>query len=139
MEISLALHIVGVVMWLGSLLVLTRMLSACEEGEIASPFSKITKKVYFGWTLGGLTLTLLTGLYQFFVRGASYYMKSGWFHGKLTFLIVLIILTVLVARPVKMVSNGENVHQSKMMMFHGITGLCLIAIVFLTMVGRVHM
>lgn len=139
MPVSLSLHIIGIVMWLGSLLILTRLLTVCAEGQVSESLGKMSRKLYFGWTLGGLVLTLLTGLYQLIAGGIGYYMKAGWFHGKLTFLIVLLVVTVLLARPVNMVSRGENVHQKNVMALHGVTGLCLIVIVFLTMVGRAYM
>lgn len=142
MSISLAFHIVGMIMWLGSLLILTRVLRAFADapssslGATGEILRAVIKRAWFGFGLGGLAISLASGLYQITVKGMAYYMSQGWFHGKLTFIIVLLVDSFLVHKSVISVCNGGGVSRKMIGMLHGLAGLSLIVIVFLTMIGR---
>ena len=89
MEISLALHIVGIVFWIGGLLFLTKTLKfdLSRNPDLAV----LNRKLLFGWLLPGIIITLVTGIYQFLQVGAAVLMKQGWFHGKLTLVVLLLL------------------------------------------------
>ena len=132
LNISLALHIIGIVMWTGSLIVASRII-ALGVNSANDNSAAWLKKIFFGWTLSGLALVTLTGFYQLMVGGGpAVYFKQGWFHGKITLVIVLYIVTFLFAGFLKQAQKKS----STAMMIHGLTGLCLILIVFLTFLGR---
>ena len=136
MSLSFSFHIIGIVMWLGGLLLITRFISILPEGEVAPEIGAGVKKMFYGWVMGGLALVTITGFYQFLSIGAGFYMKQGWFHAKLTLLIGLYLVSFLTMKKVKVVSEGMNLHPKKVMALHGITGLCLFAMVMLTFLGR---
>lgn len=132
LNISLALHIVGIVMWTGSLIVASRII-ALGVNSANDNSAAWLKKIFYGWTLAGLALVTLTGLYQLMVGGGpGVYFEQGWFHGKVTLVIVLYIATFIFSRFLKQTQKKA----STAMMIHGLTGLCLILIVFLTFLGR---
>lgn len=138
MRYSLALHIIGIVMWLGGLLILTRMMSSLEKlSKESLGLVPIIKKIFYGWILGGLFLTALTGLYQIGIRGISFYMKQGWFHSKLTLVLLLVGVTVALGLQVSKASRGDIVKSKSVMILHGLSAVGLVSIVFLTMLGRV--
>jgi uncharacterized membrane protein len=137
MKFSLALHLVGIIMWLGGLLMVTRFMAlTCCDQKPAGDVAAAVKKLFFGWVMGGLALATATGLYQVLSVGLSVYMKQGWFHGKLTLIIALMVVSILTLIQVKQVAGGQSVAKSKIMAFHGIAGICMLGIIVLTMVAR---
>jgi len=141
MAYSLAIHVVGFVFWVGGLLVLTRLFKQLvvqgglpEAARLEA--AKAMKRGYFGFVIAGLTLTLLSGIYQLLERGMGFYMAQGWFHGKLTLVIVLIVASVVFGAQVKAAANGRPVKGGTVGMIHGLTSAALVLIAFLTLVGR---
>ena len=136
-KISIALHIIGIVMWMGGLMVLTRFLKIATEGPQSNPaFGAMARRIYFGFGVGGCVLTLLTGLYQLISRGASFYMSQGWFHGKLTLVLLALIVTVIIGTLVSAVNAGRTISKGKVAATHGMIGLVLLLVVFATILGR---
>jgi putative membrane protein len=126
-------------MWMGGLMVLTRFMKLAAAGSAApmsADFSKMLKRIYFGFGVGGCVVTLLTGIYQLLARGMQFYMSQGWFHGKLTLVLVAIIITVVIGTLVKAVSAGRSVSAAKVGAMHGIISLILVLAVFSTILGR---
>jgi uncharacterized membrane protein len=137
MKMSLALHLVGIVMWLGGLLLVTRFMAlTCADDKPAANVAVAVKKLFFGWVMGGLALATVTGVYQVLSVGMGVYMKQGWFHTKLTLIIVLFVISILTLGQVKQVAQGAAIAKGKIMAFHGVAGLCMVGIVMLTMLGR---
>ncbi len=132
LKISIALHIIGFIMWTGSLLISSRIIALSSKNNQLASVSAWSKKIVFGWMLPGLILTLLTGLYQLIYKGVGFYMTQGWFHGKLTLAIILFVASILM---IKLVRNPSK--ESKLpMVIHGVTGLCMFLIVFLTILNK---
>lgn len=138
MAYSLSLHLIALVMWVGGLMIGTLLMkNAAVAGEAGNPgVQSGFKKVFRGFIVPGMILATATGLYQFGLRGASFYMKQGWFHAKITLLLGLFVVTFLVGREIGRAASSGQVDGKKAMMLHGITGAILIAVVFITMVGR---
>lgn len=142
MAVSLAFHIVGMIMWVGALLIMTRMLRGFAEnpsstfGDQGLPLRAVIKRTWVGFGLGGMGLSLISGTFQLLNRGMSFYMSQGWFHGKLTFIVILLVVTLIVHRNVLSVANGGGVTRKTIGMLHGLSGLSFILIVFLTILGR---
>ncbi len=96
----------------------------------------IVRRTFFGFTVGGLIVTLLTGIFQLMTRGMSFYMKQGWFHSKLTCVLVLIVISTLLYFELSKAAKGQLLRRGRLCALHGITGAMLVAIVFLTIFGR---
>lgn len=133
---SLGVHVIGIVFWVGGLLFLTKLLKfAAREG--ASPaLAAFMSRAVHGLVLAGAALTLLSGFYQLFFNGMAYYMKQGWFHGKLTLIILLVALTLVVWRDIARIGRGEAVTAGRAGMLHGFVSALLVITVLLTFVGR---
>ena len=138
MRISLAFHIVGLVLWVGGLIILPRIMKGFAGGGATTGEAQaMIPRVFFGYIVPGFAIAIVTGLYQFFEGGgASVYMKQGWFHGKLTFIILLVIATVLLATEVSKTKSGGVLSKGKLGAIHGIAAGSLILITLLTLVGR---
>jgi uncharacterized membrane protein len=94
------------------------------------------KRGYFGFVVAGAVLSLGSGIYQLLERGIGFYMAQGWFHGKLTLVIVLLVVTVVFGAQVKGAAAGKTVKPGLVGMMHGVTSGALVLISFLTLVGR---
>lgn len=139
MQTSLALHIIGVLFWIAGLMVVTGLIRYYEsnsEAKAGPSYAALTKKYWFGMVVPGLIISLATGTYQFLLLGAGYYMKQGWFHGKLTMILVLLAVSFFVAQGVSAARRGESLPAKKFGMLHGVVGSTLLIIVFLTYLGR---
>lgn len=137
MKLSLSLHILGIVLWVGTLLMLSMIVFLNQKYDLSKKdFNIISKKLFFAGILPGVLLSFGSGLYQILTIGFAHYMKQGWFHGKLTFIIILSIVTFVFSLDIKNIQSGKWPSRSKAMAIHGSTGICLILIIFLTMFGR---
>lgn len=142
MEISLGFHVVGLVLWLGGLMIVTLCLKIfCQEfpAEAESGLNQFRVKIsriFWGFSVAGAAISLVSGVYQFLARGSAYYMKQGWFHGKLTLVLILFVVTFLVAGEVKKIRRGEVLSPGKVRWLHIASSVCLVLIVFLTLIGR---
>jgi putative membrane protein len=138
MKISLALHLIGVVMSLGGVLFISRFMALAlnDSGLIESKFANAIARSYKIWAVWGLGLLLVTGLYQIFYMGIAYYMKQGWFHTKLLFILGLIALVFFLGRACQRAVAGEHLAKGTLMAIHGSAGLVLLFSVFLTLLGR---
>ena len=135
-KISIALHIIGIVMWAGGLMIVTRFLKIfTNAGDGSAALSAMVHRVFHGYVLGGSVIALLTGLYQLFYRGLGFYFAQGWFHGKLTLIVLLIVVTALTFADVNKVKSGVTLSRGRIGAMHGLTGLALLGIVFVTILG----
>lgn len=132
MNYSIAFHVIGICFWMGGLLILTRVM-AVNDGA-SQTLAKSVKRLWLGYALPGFILVLLSGLYQLNYRGFAYYFGpgQGWFHMKLTAVIVLAIITGLVWREVSRFQAGGVPNKKLLGALHGISALLLVLLVFLT-------
>lgn len=97
--IAQAIHLIGIILWIGGLFQVSRHLAQhaqLEEGAEAtrSAFADWERTTYYFVSLPGLILTLGAGLYALFSNGFAFYLASdawgGTFHMKLLFVVILI-------------------------------------------------
>jgi len=93
----------------------------------------IAKRAFFGYVVAGLVISTLSGLHQWASGGFADYMKQGWFHGKLTLVMILLAVTGMLFVQVGKAQTGQS-NRKLLMAIHGIAALCLVGIVFLTKV-----
>lgn len=137
MQISIAMHIIGLVLWLGGVLVLTRLarlfVDATPDG---GPTVVMLKKSWHFYVIHGIGITLLTGLFQLFMGGVGEYMKQGWFHTKLTFVLVLVATTIVLGLQISRISRGERASANALRWVQILSSISLVVIVFLMKVVR---
>ena len=80
-------HVIFVFSWIGTLLVLTRLLSYQAKG--VSQIGPINKRIYFRVDLPSMILAVGSGIALLFLKGVDW--KDGWIHMKLTFAFLLIV------------------------------------------------
>lgn len=137
MEWALFFHIIGMVMWIGGLFVLSRVMRVfCEPYQSANPLIPLVSRSFFGFVVAGCLLSLLSGIAQMVIGGMSLYFKQGWFHGKLTLVLVLFVISILLGLEVSKLARGEALTKGRLQSLHALTGLCFIGIVFFVIVLR---
>lgn len=134
MQYSLGFHIVGIVFWMGGLIIVSRFLALLGQtsGGEGGERVRIARRLWLGYVLPGAAITILSGLHQLGVRGFSFYFSQGWFHSKITAVVILLVVTFLFGRQLSRIQSGQAANKGQLMMIHGTSALLLIVIVFLT-------
>lgn len=130
MQISLAFHIIGFVLWAGGLMLLTRILSLGIKNNV--PVTPLARRLMLGYIFPGLVISLLSGLHQLSVKGLSFYFSQGWFHTKLTLVVLLFVATVLTWVEIQRALSGMTARKGILGASHGLAALALLGAVFLT-------
>ncbi len=129
MNISFAIHIFGLVFWMGPLILLPALLKSGANGEGVQQYVNRSKK---GFMIPGLFMVLLSGVYQIVVGGVSTYMSQGWFHGKLTLVLFLFVLTWLLWRELGKFQKGVELSRPLLILVHAGASTSLLLIALLT-------
>lgn len=129
-----AFHIIGIVLWFGSLLQVTRMLKARVRAPEASrpTLSDMERRTQLFIGFPGLFLTVSMGVLLLVgpggpADGAGFYMKQGWMHVKLTLVLVAIGVDVLLYRAIRRYDKQPGGVLGPLLM-HITGGLVLIAV-----------
>jgi putative membrane protein len=125
-------HIIALFSWIGGLLTLASfikfILNQPKENQLV--LTNYARKIYLYSNLPGLILTLITGLYMMMP-----FMKNGWMHTKLLFVVFMFVLDhVLMRKLKKMSKNDHNFKAESFKFFHIIISIVLIVIVYLVVV-----
>ena len=133
---SLALHIIGVILWIGALKVVPAFLKNAKIGvDPQAPVIFAARKVYFGYLLPGMVITLATGVWQVILTKAIFF-KQGWFHAKLTFVFLLLYASYIMWHELSRVSKGMDIHANKIKLIQILTGCSFVVIVLSTYIFR---
>lgn len=139
MNVLLALHIIGIIVWMGALMMLSRLLGMhceLEAPEARAALERFEHRTYFWAVVPGGLLTLGTGFTMLFFKGASaghYLQPDGpWgatFHLKLTLVFVIIVFDLLVMQRMKKLHRDDEGTKRVFAVLHGMIGLAFIVIV----------
>lgn len=118
-------HVLFVFIWVGALLMLTRLLGyqAKEPEEIFQAMNKVNKRIYLFIDLPSMVLAVVFGLMLLFLKEMNW--KAPWLHIKLTFAFFLIICDIICGT---LVLQGKKRTRIGYQIFHGITGVIFIVI-----------
>lgn len=135
----LAFHVVGVVMWLGSLMALSRVLGyhTREPPSVRPRFSFVEGRLDVGGAMPGALLTLLTGLGLLAMEPMGWFRAQGWLHTKLLLVLFLALIHGGVRIRYRRMARQRADQPTSRAFFgaaHGIVGLLLIGIIILAIV-----
>jgi len=118
-------------------MILTRFLKILSEPYQADGMlAKTIRRIFWGFIIPGAAIVVLSGLHQIGIKGVNFYMAQGWFHTKLTFVVILAVVTFLVGLAVSASSRGEILRPGRLIALHATSGACLLVIVILTMLNH---
>ncbi len=132
---TLVFHILGIVFWLGSLLVVTHLLAydaESESAEVHELLNKLEGKLFKGIAHPGAIITVISGA-VLISTNAHYYLHAAWLHTKLFLVIILIVLDAITYIRAKAFHAGRiKLQRKECMALHG--GIALVFIGILIMV-----
>src|SRR5208282_3136187 len=133
---TLVFHIIGLVFWLGSLLVVTQILAI--HTEETSPETRVTlerleSKLLKGLAHPGAALMVITGF--LLVSQDPRYLREHWLHGKLLLVIILVALDLRVTFRARAFQQGKiELSRRECMALHGAISLVFFAILILVLI-----
>ncbi len=140
LALSLVVHLLGMVMWVGGLLAMSRVLvvMAKDSGAVRPVLSHLAGRFHI-FALVGAALTAPSGLYQIWIWPAGLFRQSLWLHHKLTAVLLLALLHGALwstQRSWQRLGPQATLSRGKASALHGMVGLLLIVILLLVFVGR---
>lgn len=127
-----ALHVFGIIVWMGSLLLVTSLLAlAAEEiGATRERFIYASRHLFRHGANLGAALALIIGVAL--LASEPYLLHRGWLHAKL--LLVLLLLVVhgrLQQRLTALGKRSDELNQREFRMLHGVVSALLLGILLL--------
>ncbi len=122
-------HVLFVFIWIGSLLMLTRLLGyqVKERPEIQLAIHRISRRIYTFIDFPSMLLAVSFGVALLFIKEIDW--KAPWLHIKLTFAFCLILSDLICGYLI--LRKGQNFRQRRgvgYQIFHGLTGIFLIIV-----------
>ena len=131
----LVFHLFGVISWMGSLLVITSLLTLVpdEIGAARERMIVAARRLFRLSANIGLIVAVIFGI--FLIALEPTVMKMGWMHAKLTLVVVLLVVHVRLARRMAVIeSDPGSATRREFSMLHGIVSLLLLLILVLVLV-----
>jgi protoporphyrinogen IX oxidase len=104
-----ALHIIAVIAWMAGMLYLPRLLvyhaGATPGSEVAETFKVMERRLLRLIINPAMVVTLLVG---FILAIQGGWFRAGWFHAKLTLVVVLVGVHGFLAATVRRFAAGKN-------------------------------
>jgi protoporphyrinogen IX oxidase len=133
---TLVFHIIGLVFWLGSLLVVTQILAIhSEENSPATrlTLSRLESKLLRGLAHPGAALTVVTG--SILVSQDPGYLREHWLHAKLLLVVVLIALDLRLTFRTRALHEGKvEMSRRECLILHGAISLVFFVILILVLI-----
>lgn len=119
------LHVLFIFIWMGGLLMLTRMLGYLSKESDATfqAMNRINKRIYFFIDLPSMILAVTFGLLLLFLKDMNW--KAPWLHMKLMFAFLLIVCDITCGC---LIAKGKRRSRVFYQILHGLTGLFLIGV-----------
>lgn len=134
---TLVFHILGIVFWLGSLLVVTHLLAYDAESaslEVHEVLNRLEGKLFKGIAHPGAIITIISGAILISTN-PQYYVHAAWLHAKLFLVAILIVLDAITYIRARAFHAGKIVLRRKeCMMLHGGIALVFIGILIMVLV-----
>jgi protoporphyrinogen IX oxidase len=133
---TLVFHIIGLVFWIGSLLIVTRVLASHVEEtsqEARAALGRLESKLLKSFAHPGAALMVITGF--ILVAQDPNYLREHWLHAKLLLVVILVVLDLRVTFRAKAFQEGTvKLSRRECMALHGAISLVFFGIVILVLV-----
>ena len=134
---TLVFHILGIVFWLGGLLVVTHLMAFDAESdsvEVHDVLNRLEAKLFKGIAHPGAIITVISGA-VLISTNPQYYVHAAWFHAKLFLVVLLIALDAITYIRAKAFHTGKiTLRRKECMMLHGGIALIFIGILILVLI-----
>lgn len=124
-------HVLGVVIYVGGLMALTRLLGHAvrfEDARSRTDSYRVFTRMHKFANWAGLGLMVVAGLVLLFWDPAGKeYLKKGYFHMKLTAIVLLFVCDVIFTRKLfRLQGEGPQPSATFFRIMHGVVGLALL-------------
>jgi len=133
---ALVFHILGIVFWMGGLLVVTQVLAMHTQAtapEARDALTRLETKLLKGIVHPGAAITVVAGIVV--VALQPDYLQQNWLHAKLTLVAILIALDLIVHFRAKAFHAGRiELQRRECKLLHGAISLVFLGILVLVMI-----
>ena len=141
LRLLVAFHVVGVVLWMGGLLNLSRILGyhAREHPSVRPRYAWLEGRLNYLVTIPGAFLTVGTGVAQAVMLGLAEFRAARWLHWKLGLVAAILVLHVVLTlrqRALAVAPADAPIRRAPYAAIHGTLGLLLIGVVLLAVLKR---
>jgi putative membrane protein len=134
---TLVFHILGIVFWLGSLLVVTHVLACDAESEspdVHQALNRLEGKLFKGIAHPGAIITVISGAILISTN-PQFYVHAAWLHAKLFLVVILIVLDAVTYIRARAFHAGKiTLRRKECMMLHGSIALVFIGILIMVLI-----
>lgn len=139
---TLVFHMLGIVLWIGGLLMTTLLLSRhVQESapEARAALGRLERKSMRAMADPGALIAILAGI-TLILSNKSYYLHAGWLHFKLLIVLALIILHGYIGIEMKGVQKGSSsLTSGKAWFLFAAVLVVFVAILIVTLPGEVYL
>ncbi len=124
-------HVLGMIIYIGGFLALTRLLGHAVRFESSTSRKdayRVFRRMHKFVDWGGLGIMLVTGVLLLIMDPlAKNYMKQGYFHMKLTMVLVIVICDVVLTKKLFALTGDEtDANATPFRILHGVSALALL-------------
>ncbi len=136
---TLVFHLIGLVFWIGGLLIATQVFA--QHSREAAPeareaLARIEGRLLRAMANPGALLTVLTGIILI-LSNRSYYLHASWLHAKLALVLLLMGLHgVVLSRSRAVLGRGIDFERRTWITLHGTIALVFIGILVCVLPGQ---
>jgi putative membrane protein len=131
----LVFHLIGLVFWLGSLLVVTQVLAIHSEEpstEARATLGRLEMKLLKGLAHPGAALMVITGIIM--ISEHPHYLREHWLHAKLVLVALLFVLDLRVYfRTTAFLAGRAELRRRECTALHGAISLLFFGILILVL------
>ena len=133
----LVLHLPAMVLWVGSLLVVTLAMAAHSQeagAEARAALARLATKILQRLAPPGAALSVLTGI-ALLLTNLTFYGRAGWFHVKMLLVVLLVGLDLRIHFRSKALQAGRiRIERREGMILHSAVALVFLGILILVLV-----
>jgi protoporphyrinogen IX oxidase len=133
---ALAAHVVGIVFWMGGLLVATQVLASHTQetsSEARRALARLEQKLLRGIAHPGAAITVLAGIVVVAIQPD--YLRQSWLQAKLSLVVILIAIDLVVTARIRAYQAGRiEVYARQAKLVHGLIAALFLGIVILVMI-----
>jgi uncharacterized membrane protein len=137
---TLVFHILGIVGWVGGMLVVTLTLAqhAREDSPDArASLERFVQKINRSMLHPGAALVILSGI-LLVTTHPSYYLHAFWLRAKLALVVILIALNVAILARFRAIRRGTPVRRGDFILLHVLVALVFLSILIAALPGEVY-
>lgn len=136
LQVSMLLHIVGFILWVGTLLAVSWLMlyRQSQEAAVRPSFAMAARRLAVVADVGA-TLALIGGLVMLIGQRATL-LKQGYMHIKLTLVVVMIVLHAVVRIKTKRGTQTDAVFPPALFMGVGLVGVAIVYTMIFTPMAK---